>query len=409
MIKLKPSIGVLIKSSFHSIAKNKSRTILTSLGIIIGVTSVILLTSIGNGLTSYINQQFESLGSNTIFVSPGKIFNDKGGFDNNPAGRFTSIEFTNKDTRSIKKLFPSYNIIPMNASIAEVKSGNITKKNLSIAGTNEDYGRLSDVEPQEGYGRWFTKEESDKSSNVVVLGYKISQDLFGQSIPINRKIIINGKNFKVVGVVEKKGSSMGGPDRDSMLYTSFGAIANMTGNDNVQQIIIKTTNKEEIGQAKKEIEKLFLKKYDEDSFTVFDSSQLLDSINSIIGMLTIGLSGIAAISLVVGGIGIMNIMLVSVTERTKEIGLRKAIGAYPRAILVQFLIEAIILSCLGGLIGVILGGLGTWAINFAFPAKITINSVILAFGVSSAVGVIFGVAPASKASKLSPIEALRYE
>lgn len=406
---LKPSLGELIKSSFHSIAKNKSRTILTSLGIIIGVTSVILLTSIGNGLKSYINQQFESLGSNTVFIMPGKLFDDKGGFNQSESARYTTTEFTAKDTQNIKRLFPSYNVIPINITNVEVKYGNTLKKNLTLTGTSNDYGRLMNTLPKDGFGSWFSKEDYDKNSNVVVLGYKISQDLFGSSLPLNRKVIINGKNFKILGVLEKKGGSMGGPDQDSMLYTPFGTVANMTGKDIIQEIAVKTTTKEQVDDAKKQIKKMFLEKYDEDGFTVFDSSQLLSSINSIISILTVGLTGIAAISLLVGGIGIMNIMLVSVTERTKEIGLRKAIGAYPRAILAQFLIEAIILSCLGGLIGVILGALGTWAISFAFPAKITINSVILAFGVSSAVGVIFGVAPASKASKLSPIEALRYE
>lgn len=406
---LKPSLTELIKSSFHSIAKNKSRTILTSLGIIIGVTSVILLTSIGNGLSSYINDQFESLGSNTVYIVPGKIFNDKGGFNNSESARYTVTEFGDKDMKNIKRLFPNFNILPVNTTTVEIKYGNTLKKGLSLGGTNQNYGRLMNTLPKAGFGTWFSKEEYDKNSNVVVLGYKISQDLFGASLPLNRKVIVNGKNFKVIGVLEKKGGSMGGPDRDNMLYTTFGAVSNMTGKDSIQEIIVKTTSKDQIEDTKKQLKKLFLEKYDKDAFTIFDSSQLLSSINSIISILTVALSGIAAISLVVGGIGIMNIMLVSVTERTKEIGLRKAIGAYPRAILIQFLIEAIILSCLGGLIGVILGALGTWAISFVFPAKITLSSVLLAFGVSSAVGVIFGVAPASKASKLSPIEALRYE
>lgn len=409
MLNLKPSFGDLLKSSFHSIAKNKSRTILTSLGIIIGVTSVILLTSIGNGLKNYINQQFESLGSNTVFVVPGKVFNDKGGFNNDEASMFMTTEFTQKDMRNIRRIFPNFNVLPVNMTSVEVKYGNTTKKPKSLIGTSENYGRLLDAQPEPGFGDWFTKEEFEKSSNVAVIGYKIAEELFPNISPLNKKIIINGKNFKVIGVIEKKGGSMGGPDQDNYIYTPFGAVSKMTGKDTIAQIAVKTTTKEQVEDTKKQIKKLFLEKYDEDAFTVFDASQLLNSINSIIGILTIGLTGIAAISLVVGGIGIMNIMLVSVTERTKEIGLRKAIGAYPQAILVQFLIEAVILSCLGGLIGVLLGALGTWAINFFFPAKITINSIILAFSVSSAVGIIFGVTPARKASKLSPIEALRYE
>jgi putative ABC transport system permease protein len=202
---------------------------------------------------------------------------------------------------------------------------------------------------------------------------------------------------------------MGGNGIDSNGFIPLSLAFDLAGKEDINAISVKALSKDTIEQTKKDLTKFMKQRYDEDAFSVFDSSQLLSSINSIISTLTIGLSGIAAISLVVGGIGIMNIMLVSVTERTKEIGLRKAIGAYPRAILIQFLIEAIILSYIGGLTGVILGWLGTLAINTVFPAKLTLSSVMLAFSVSTLVGIIFGVAPARKASKLSPIEALRYE
>ena len=278
-----------------------------------------------------------------------------------------------------------------------------------MAGSTYQSGVALDRIPAAGNGRWFTQEEDDKKSPVIVLGYTIANDLFPSTNPVGKRVIIKGRNFRVIGVVSKKGSSFGGPDPDNQMYAPIGIVFELNGNQNVAEIVIKTPNKDIVAQTKADVTKFMLKKYDKDAFTVFDSSQLLSSINSIIGMLTVGLSGIAAISLVVGGIGIMNIMLVTVTERTKEIGLRKAIGAYPRAILAQFLIEAVILSSIGGLMGIILGGLGTLAINNFFPAKITLSSVTIAFGVSAIVGVIFGVAPASRAAKLSPIEALRYE
>ena len=202
---------------------------------------------------------------------------------------------------------------------------------------------------------------------------------------------------------------MGGPSVDDTVYAPLTIVQDLSGKEDINAIVVKAPSKDLIEATKKEITDIMLDRYDKDAFSVFDSSQLLSSINSIINVLTIGLTGIAAISLVVGGIGIMNIMLVSVTERTREIGLRKAIGAYPRAILIQFLIEAVILSCIGGATGVLLGYLGTLAIKPFFPAQVTLSSVVLAFGVSSLVGIIFGVAPARKASKLSPIEALRYE
>ena len=215
--------------------------------------------------------------------------------------------------------------------------------------------------------------------------------------------------MKIIGINDIRGSSFGGPSVDEYIYVPFAIASDIAGNENIQQIIIKAADKNQIESTKEKTKDILLKDYEEDAFSVFDSAQLLNSINAIISTLTIALTGIAAISLVVGGIGIMNIMLVTVSERTREIGLRKAIGAYPRAILIQFLFEAIILSGLGGLIGIILGSLGTLAINNFFPAKVTPGSVILAFGVSFLVGIIFGVTPARKASKLSPIEALRYE
>lgn len=404
---LKPSISDLIKSSFRSIFKNKSRTILTSLGIIIGVTSVILLTSIGNGLTIYVNQQFESLGSNTIFVSPGKVFNDKGGFSNSRSSLVVTT-FTNKNITDLKRTLKTNLVLPMTTLSAEVSSANI-KKTTTLVGTNYLYGPNNNASPSTNNGRWFTKDEDDKKDNVAILGATIASDLFPNGNALGKKIVVKGKNLKIIGVLDKKGSSFGGPSLDDYIYIPIGVAFGINGNQNIQQIVVKAPDKTKIDSTKEEIKNLLLKTYDKDAFSVFDSAQLLNSINSIIGTLTIALTGIAAISLVVGGIGIMNIMLVTVSERTREIGLRKAIGAYPRAILLQFLFEAVILSGIGGITGIILGTLGTMGINNFFPAKVTFSSIALAFGVSFLVGIIFGVAPARKASKLSPIEALRYE
>ncbi|HBP50928.1 MAG: ABC-type transport system, involved in lipoprotein release, permease component [Candidatus Shapirobacteria bacterium GW2011_GWE1_38_10] len=409
MLKIKPSLSDLFQSSIRAVLKNKSRTLLTSLGIIIGVTSVILLTSIGNGLTIYINQQFESLGSNSIFISPGKIFNDKGGFSGGESSRFVTTKFSIADVNNIKRNIRGITVLPTAATIIEIKSNKITKDNITLAGSTNQLGELLNLLPSVGNGRWFTLEEYNKGSPVLVMGYTIANDLFPGGNPLNRTVIIKGKNYKIIGIVDKKGSSFGGPDQDSQVYTPLNVVFNINGNEDLAQIMIKTSSKDLVEPTKSELNKLLLKKYDKDAFTVFDSSQLLSSINSIIATLTIALTGIAAISLVVGGIGIMNIMLVTVSERTREIGLRKAIGAFPNAILIQFLFEAMILSGIGGIIGIILGSLGTSAINNFFPAKVTMGSVTLAFGVSFLVGIIFGVAPARKASKLSPIEALRYE
>lgn len=403
---LKPSLNDLFKSSIKSILKNKSRTILTSLGIIIGVTSVILLTSIGNGIQNYINQQFDSLGANSIYIYPGQVFSDNGGFGR---GAMVMNSFTQKDVTQLKREFRNLDIMPVNAIFADVKSNRITKKSVEIAGCVSEYGKNNNLSPSPDNGRWFTTEEDSKKSKVIVLGNKIAQDLFPGGNALGKKVIVKGKELTIIGILDKRGGGMGGNGIDSNGFIPLSLAFDLAGKEDINAISVKALSKDTIEQTKKDLTKFMKQRYDEDAFSVFDSSQLLSSINSIISTLTIGLSGIAAISLVVGGIGIMNIMLVSVTERTKEIGLRKAIGAYPRAILIQFLIEAIILSYIGGLTGVILGWLGTLAINTVFPAKLTLSSVMLAFSVSTLVGIIFGVAPARKASKLSPIEALRYE
>lgn len=404
----KPNPSELFKSSIKSILKNKSRTILTSLGIIIGVTSVILLTSIGTGLKSYVSDQFESLGANSIYVMPGQIFSDNGGFtQGGGAGAMLANQFTLKDVQALEREFRNLDIMPFNTTYADVKSNKTTRKSIEVNGTTYEYGPNNNLIPSEGNGRWFTKEEVSKKSPVIVLGHKIANDLYPNGNALGKKVYIKGKTLEVIGVLDEKGGISGG--MDDLAIVPITVAYSLSGNQDISTIIVQAPDKDSVSQLKKDLTKFMEDRYEEDSFSVFDNSQLLSSINSIIGVLTATLSGIAAISLIVGGIGIMNIMLVSVTERTKEIGLRKAIGAYPRAILLQFIIEAVILSCLGGSIGVLLGYLGSLAINSFFPAKVTFFSVLLAFGVSSLVGIIFGVAPAKKASKLSPIEALRYE
>lgn len=404
---LKPSFEDLVKSSFRSILKNKGRTVLTSLGIIIGVTSVILLTSIGNGLKIYINQQFEALGSNTIFVSPGKIFNESGGFNQGPSG-YLPVKFTDKNVRDLQKSLRNTLIMPLTSIPTKAKS-TATTKDTTLIGSTYLYGPNNNAAPSSNNGRWFTKEEEEKNSPVAILGADIAKKLFPSGNALGKKFTLQSKTFRVIGVNDKKGASFGGPSFDDYIYIPLGLAFNLAGNQDIQEIIIKSQDKSQIESTKNEVKQILLKKFEEDSFSVYDSSQLLNSINSIISVLTVALTGIAAISLVVGGIGIMNIMLVTVSERTREIGLRKAIGAYPRAILLQFLFEAIFLSGIGGIIGIILGSLGTLAINSFFPAQVTPTSILLAFGVSFIVGIIFGVAPARKASQLSPIEALRYE
>ncbi len=411
MLNIKPDLNELVKSAIHSILKNKSRTFLTSLGVIIGVTSVILLISIGNGLKSYITDQFESLGSNTIYIIPGKILSNNGNLKPGEATGILNITFTEKDVQNLQRELSVAAVLPIAENTAKVKYLNVTK-NVALLATTYNYGRYMNNEPAPGHGRWFGQDEENKNAKVVILGGQIKEDLFGRQNPIGKKISLGGNNFKVIGFLDKKGGIGlgGGNGIDNIIYLPITTNFLLTGRNDIRSIAIKTWTKEDISSVKKQAEKIMAKEYKkEDSFSVIDQAQILSSINAILGTITLTLSGIATISLIVGGIGIMNVMLITVSERTREIGLRKAIGAYPQAILIQFLIEAVILSILGGGVGIILGSVGAVIINNFLPAKVTSASIMLAFGVSSLVGIIFGVIPARQASRLSPIDALRYE
>lgn len=406
---LKPGLMELSQISIKSIMRNKGRTVLTSLGIIIGVTSVILLTAIGAGIQVYIQKQFEDLGSNLVIVTPGQVFNRQGGFRAQDRQTVITQTFTEKDLRNLQEDLGERGEVLPNIQLQETAKYRDKQEIVTIVGSYASYGKIRNSLPLPGNGRWYTKEEESKGSHVVVAGYEIAKTLFPGQSPLGKEINAGSKNLKIIGVVDRKGGSFGGPDFDNYLYVPINIAFELRGNRNIQSILIQASSSDDVAFVKRQATKTLVQKYDKDNFSVFDQSQILTTITGILGTLTLGLTGIAAISLVVGGIGIMNIMLVTVTERTKEIGLRKAIGATPAAILAQFLIEAIVLSCLGGTVGVILGGLLSMLINNFFPAQVTPMAVAIAFGVSSAVGIIFGAAPARRASQLSPIEALRYE
>lgn len=402
-------ISSVFPLAIKSILLNKSRSFLTMLGVIIGVGSVVLLTSIGTGLQAYITDQFASLGTNILYVVPGNPFGENGGF----GGETTMIESTkpvlkrrlyNQVIRNNRDLIKDGVITGVNVAEAKYKK---TSKKVTLYGVTSSYETVYNTKAESG--RWFNKTEEEKSERIILLGPKIAEELLGKVDPINKSILLNGQSYKVIGVLEKKGGGFGGPSFDSYVYIPLETLFKYFDTELVDSFIFEVRDKEQIKEATLAIEKTIGKELKDDEFSVFDQSNLLNTINSILGMLTIGLGGIAAISLVVGGIGIMNIMLVSVTERTREIGLRKALGATPNFILAQFLTEAAMLSVIGGFIGLTIAYLGSLALQPYFPAKVTLDAVLLAFGVSTAVGLIFGVAPAKRAAKLSPIEALRYE
>lgn len=399
----------LAKTAFISISRNKMRSFLTTLGVVIGVLSVILLTSIGNGLTVFVEQQFQTLGSNLLIVSPGEIVSEDGGFNQEAAAlALTTSKLSTQDVSALERVgYPLGDVAPVIEGGVEVRTDQGKRQGFSVA-TTPAYSTLRNTNAQQG--RFFT--ESDVSSNrkVAVIGSKIAEKLFVGVDPIGKDVTLNRIRFQVIGVAEPKSSgSFGGPDIDSSVYIPVTTARSALGQEKISYILVQASDKKDIERAKERIESVMSKRLNEEDFSITDQAEILKTIQTILGTLTVGLAGIAAISLVVGGIGIMNIMLVAVSERTREIGLRKALGATPKSILIQFLIESAVLSTLGGTIGIILGILGALGIRAFFPATPALNSILLAFGVSLATGIVFGVFPARKAAALNPIEALRYE
>lgn len=400
----------IFKTALKALWINKARSFLTMLGVIIGVGSVVLLTSIGTGLQLYVEQQFSDLGSDTLFVVPGDPFGGGGGFGNQTTTFIESAQGKIKPRQLDLILRENRNYI-LDGAITGLGAGSAKYKDktqkVTLLGVTPNYGQVNNFEVEKG--NWFSENDDERSERIVVLGSKIAEELFGQIDPVNKKIKIESQKYRVAGVLETRGG-FGGPSFDNYIYLPLNTLFDEFNTEIIDSFILKIKDEDQIQAAIEGIEKTMLdENLEEDDFTVFDQTQLLETINNILGVLTAGLGAIAAISLVVGGIGIMNIMLVSVTERTREIGLRKALGATPNVILIQFLFEAALLSVIGGMIGVGIAYGGSLIIQQWFPAQVTSQAIVLAFGVSTVVGLVFGAAPARRAAKLSPIEALRYE
>jgi putative ABC transport system permease protein len=397
-----------VKVAFEALRSNKTRSGLTMLGIIIGVTSVILLVSIGSGLQTYITKQLEGLGANALFVMPGELNIGAGGESGGgvPGAGVANSKFTfdhvNDLQREAKTIKTVMAYIENNGTMRYKGKSHVTQ----VAGVGPEYESVRDQKVE--FGSFFTPSQYNSAKKVAVLGKTVAEKLFGQEDPLGKKITISDQQYAVLGVLEEKGT-FGGADMDDQVFIPATTAMRQFDLEYIQSLWIQSIDAESVPQTKAEIEKILLKTLDEDEFSVLDTKSILGVISNILGVLTLALSGIAAISLVVGGIGIMNIMLVSVTERTREVGLRKAVGATPQNILIQFLIEAVVLSFFGGTIGILLGVGGSLLIGRFFTTTVAPWAIVLAFGVSALVGIIFGVAPAAKAAKLNPIDALRYE
>jgi len=394
-----------IRSAFFDFSRNKGRTFLTSLGILIGVMAVVLLTAFGLGLRAYIEQQFEDLGSNLIRVVPGNPL--EGGSFSNP-GSFITIEFDEKDVLTLSRIRDVKIIVPVYSKTINIFAGNNKESSTIYASTA---GIFTALNVKAEYGRLFTDQEVDKRSKVIVIGPTLAADLFSSAKnAVGKSVKFEGQKYMVIGVTEKKGGGgFGGPDFDTFTYMPYKTAYTFNTEKTFMAIILQTKTEEAIKPVIRQAEEILLKRYEEEEFSIIQQEELLTAINSIFGIINTVLVAIAAISLVVGGIGIMNIMYVTVTERIKEIGIRRALGARKSDILIQFLVASVILSLIGGVAGLTVSYIIVLFVQAYFPAYIDLNSVLLAVGVSSGIGIIFGVFPAKKAADLSPIDAIRYE
>jgi putative ABC transport system permease protein len=402
-----------IRIALRALMANKLRSILTMLGIIIGVGAVVALLSIGQGATASITSSVEGLGSNLVIVAPGRLFNREGGSQN--------AKLYYSDYEAIAANGTNMNlIVPMYQTMGTVKY-NDKDTQLSLAGVTEDYAAVRAYKLAQG--RFIDAIDRNQNSQVAVLGSQTASDLFGNLSPIGQRIKIDSVSFDVIGVLEPKGSGGFGSEDDIVLipletgYTKlFGSTAEDSGKRLISRIFISASDSKVVNDVMAQINFLLRKLHGlapgtDDDFSVVSQSDFLSTLSAISTTLTVFLGAIAAISLLVGGIGIMNIMLVSVTERTREIGLRKAVGAKRSTILFQFLVETITLSVIGGLLGILLGGTIAYiftALNL-ITAHLSMDTLALAFFFATAVGVFFGIYPAMRASSLRPIEALRYE
>jgi putative ABC transport system permease protein len=394
--------------ALSALRRNRMRSLLTTLGIVIGVAAVVVMQAMGEGATAYVGQTISGLGSNMLIAQPGarRTFG--------PPTLGTPL-FTTSDVDAVQRqALDVARVVPSNQRTLRIVGGS-GNRNVNVNGVSSEYFDIRQWGAS--LGRVISADDNVRAASVCVLGQTVREALFPSQDPVGQEIRVHDIPCRVIGVLDPNGASAFGQDQDDIVFMPFTAFARrIQGNDRVSSIMVSATAADRIDSAKDQIESILRARRhilpgEEDDFAVRDPREVQAVLETVTGILTLLLAGVAAVSLIVGGIGIMNIMLVSVTERTREIGVRLAIGARAGDILTQFLMEATILSALGGLIGIGAGLAGAFGVahGIGIPFVVPKLAIPLAFGVSAMIGVVFGVFPARKAARLSPLAALRYE
>lgn len=401
----------LLEEIYLGVAANKVRSGLTMLGIVIGIASVIAMLSVGQGAKAQIQANIQSIGSNLLLVMPGA---QRGAGVSVSSGRGSAQTLTRDDATALKTV-PGVQAVAPEASRRYQVTASGKNTNTQIMGTTPDYLAVRNVTVASG--AFFTESQLSSRAKVAILGPTTAEDLFGAgTMPVGQRIRLNGMDFSVIGVTAAKGGS-GFSNQDDMIFIPISTMATfLSGSETVSTIGVQAQDQNAMSQVQTSVTNALLERHhiasvDRADFSVLNQSDLVSAASSVTDTFTTLLASIASISLLVGGIGIMNMMLTTVTERTREIGLRQAIGAEKNEIVGQFLGEAVLLTVLGGLIGILLGYGVSKVLSSLMqtPTVVSLSSVLLAFGVSAGIGLVFGFYPAQRAARLNPIQALRYE